>query len=145
VVISDATPGATLYYTTNGTSPTTYSTRYTGPITVSSSETLKAIAYVAGEKQSETVTATYTITTVTTTAPVFTPAPGTYSTSRSVTITDDTEGATIYYTTNGTTPTIYSAKYSGPIDVTSTETIEAMADAPGHAPSYTVVAKYTIN
>jgi hypothetical protein len=64
VSISDATSDATVYYTTNGTAPTTSSTRYTGPITVSSTETLKAIAVVAGEANSAVASATYTMTTV---------------------------------------------------------------------------------
>ena len=62
VAISDATSGATIYYTTNGTTPTTSSTRYTGPITVSSTETLEAIAVATGDTNSAVASATYTIT-----------------------------------------------------------------------------------
>ena len=62
MTISDATSGATIYYTTNGTTPTTSSTRYTGPITVSSTETLEAIAVATGDTNSAVASATYTIT-----------------------------------------------------------------------------------
>lgn len=62
VSISDASPGATIYYTTNGTYPNSTSSIYSGPITVSSTETLEAIAVASGFTVSPAATATYTIT-----------------------------------------------------------------------------------
>jgi hypothetical protein len=61
VTISTATPGAKIYYTTNGATPTTSSKAYSGPITISSSETLKAIAAEKGYTTSAVATAAYTI------------------------------------------------------------------------------------
>src|SRR5271156_2335212 len=52
---------------------------------------------------------------------------------------------TIYYTTNGTTPTTSSTKYTSAITVSSTETIEAIAVASGYANSAVASATYTIN
>jgi len=61
VTISDATAGATIYYTIDGTTPTTTSTKYTSTIAVNSTETIKAIATTTGFANSAVATATYTI------------------------------------------------------------------------------------
>jgi len=76
--------------------------------------------------------------------PTFTPAAGTYSSIQSVTLADSTAGASIYYTTDGSAPTISSTLYRGVITVSSTETIEAIAIAPGYTNSPVVSAAYTI-
>ena len=144
VTISDATSGTTIYYTTNGTTPTTSSTKYIGPISVSSTETIEAIAVKSGSTNSAIGTAAYTISSVLPT-PTFSPAAGTYSSAQSVAISDATSGTTIYYTTNGTTPTTSSTKYSGPISVSSTETIEAIAVKSGSTNSVVATASYTIS
>ena len=88
---------------------------------MSASETLEAIAVATGYTNSAVATATYTIAPVLPT-PTFAPAAGTYTTSQSVTISD-ASGVTIYYTTNGTTPTTSSTKYTGAITVSATETL----------------------
>jgi hypothetical protein len=48
VILNCATSGAAIYYTTDGSEPTTGSTLYTGPIAVSMATTIKAIAYKSG-------------------------------------------------------------------------------------------------
>ena len=145
VTISDATPGAIIYYTTNGTTPTTASTVYSGSIAVASTETLEAIAAASGYTNSAVATAVYTINLLTATTPTFSPAAGTYASAQSVTLSDATPGAIIYYTINGTTPTTASTVYSGSIAVASTETLEAIAAASGHTNSAVATAVYTIN
>jgi uncharacterized repeat protein (TIGR03803 family) len=144
VTITDATPDATIYYTTNGTAPTTSSTKYTGAITVSATETIKAIGVASGYANSAVASATYTIATATAATPTFSPIAGTYASAQSVTIADSTSGATIYYTTNGTAPTTASTKYTTAISVSATETIEAIAVATGYANSAVASATYTI-
>ena len=62
VTINDTTTGATIYYTNDGTTPTTGSAVYNGPITVISTETINAIAAATGYSNSAVATATYTIT-----------------------------------------------------------------------------------
>lgn len=142
VTLSDATPGATIYYTTDGTTPTTASTTYTGAITVNSTETIQAIATANGYSTSAVATAAYTITQAA--APAFSVAPGTYTSAQTVTISDATTGATIYYTTDGTTPTKASTPYTGAITVNSTETIKAIATASGFSTSAMSTATYII-
>ena len=145
VSIGDATSGATIYYTTNGSTPTTSSTRYAGPITVSASETIEAIATATNYTTSGVATATYTINSGATSTPTFSVASGTYSSAQTVSIGDATSGATIYYTTNGSTPTTSSVKYAGSITVNANETIKAIATATNYTTSGVATATYTIS
>ena len=141
VTITDGTSGAVIYYTLDGSTPTTSSLVYSGPISVSASETLKAIAVASGYASSVVGTDAYKIQTAT---PSFTPAAGTYSGAQSVTITDATSGAVIYYTTDGSTPTTSSLVCSGAISVSADETLKAMAVASGYATSSVVTHVYNI-
>ena len=145
VTLTCSTPGAVLYYTTNGTAPSPASTRYTGPIPVSATQTIKAIAVAQGYSQSATATATYTINLPIAAAPKFTPPAGTYSAPQSVTISDSTTNAAIYYTTNGTVPTASSTRYTAAIPVSATQTIQAIAIATNYQQSPVTTATYTIN
>jgi Chitobiase/beta-hexosaminidase C-terminal domain/Bacterial Ig-like domain (group 2) len=145
VTISSATTGATIYYTTNGATPTTNSTVYSGPITVSTSETIEAIAVASGYSNSAVGSAVYTISVAAAGTPTFSPAAGTYTSAQTVTISSATTGATIYYTSNGTAPTTSSTVYSGTITVSASETVEAIAVASGYANSAVGSAVYTIN
>jgi hypothetical protein len=142
VTITDGTPNATIYYAINGT-PTTASTKYTGPVIVSSSETLEAIATATGYSNSAVQSAAYTVN-VTAATPTFSVPAGTYTSVQTVTISDTTPNATIYYAINGT-PTTASTKYTGPITVSSSETLEAIATATGYSNSTVQSAAYTID
>ena len=77
-------------------------------------------------------------------APGVSPAPGVYSTAQNVTLSDSLSGATLYYTTDGTSPTKASKRYTGPIAVSSTTTISAIAVASGYVDSPIMSATYTI-
>ena len=125
VTITDSTTGATIYYTTDGSTPTTASTSYTAPFSVATTTTVNAIAAGTGLLASPVASATYTLATQVAT-PIFNPPPGTYG-AVPVTITTSTANTTIYYTLDGTTPTTSSAKYTGPVSIGSTETLSAFA------------------
>ena len=144
VGIVETTTGATVYYTTDGSVPTTASALYTGPITVSASETLDAIATVTGYTQSTVASASYVIAKPVSMAPVFTVPGGSYSATQTVGIVDTTAGATVYYTTDGSIPTTASAVYTGLITVSASETLNAIATAIGYTQSALVSASYVI-
>lgn len=77
-------------------------------------------------------------------SPDFSPVPQSYSSAQSVTISDTTPNATIYYTTDGSTPTTTSTLYTGPISVSASETVNAIATASGFGPSLVAAGAYAI-
>jgi disulfide oxidoreductase YuzD len=81
------------------------------------------------------------------TAPTLSPSPGTYTSTQSVTLTDTTPGALIYYTTSGTTPSTSSSLYSPgtPLQISATTTVEAIAVASGYGNSTVTIGTYTIS
>jgi hypothetical protein len=76
--------------------------------------------------------------------PQFSLAAGSYNKSQTVTLTDITPGASIYYTLNGSTPSNKSTKYTAAIDIQSTTTVKAIATAPGLMASLVASARYTV-
>ena len=76
--------------------------------------------------------------------PTFSPAAGTYNEPQSVTLSCSTSGATIYYTTDVSTPSTSSSVYSSAIPVSSTTTIKAIAVKEGMTNSAVAEATYTI-
>ncbi|OOM04931.1 TIM-barrel domain-containing protein [Clostridium acetobutylicum] len=209
VSLKASDPNAAIYYTLDGTAPTVNSTKYTGPITIDSSKTLKFIVRDANGNESDVFTEQYTtyikvhyknptnwsepsvyydntaggvkgpdwpgvkmnndgngwysyIIKDTTAAkatfndetnkssvidvtgeewyengtlyqynPDITVSPslkgGSYAGSQTLTLTSSDAKATIYYTIDGTVPTVNSTKYTGPITIDSSKTIEFMA------------------
>ena len=147
VTISTATSGASIRYTTDGSTPTSsYGTVYSGAVSISSTTTLRAIAYKSGMTNSAVNSATYTIITGTVANPQFSPGGGTYTSSQSVSISSSTSGAAIRYTTDGSTPTSSTGTvYSSAISVSSTTTLKAIAYKSGMTDSSVSTAVYTIS
>jgi len=144
VTISDATPGASFYYTTDGSTPTGSSARYSGPIAVKSTATLRAIAIAPEYALSDVASASYTIS-PTPATPTFSVASGTYTSAQTVTISDGTSDVAIYYTLNGSSPTTQSTLYTAPVLVNSSCTLQAIAVAQGGSPSKVAIAKYVLD
>jgi sugar lactone lactonase YvrE len=146
VTISESVPGATIYYQASGIVHTNGFVVYTGPIQLNEggSETIQAYAAETGYQQSNYTTAAYTVNLPAAAAPVFSVAAGRYPGVQSVTITDSAPGAMIYYTANGAPPSVHSTQYTGPIAVTTSETLAAVAIAPGYSVSAPVSAQYLI-
>jgi hypothetical protein len=141
VALGSATAGATIHYTTDGSAPTAASPAFSAPIPVSRTTTIRAIAVASGMANSGVAAATYTLQPAT---PVFTPPGGTYLVPQFVEISSTSPGVTIYYTTDGSTPTSASTPYTGPILVLTTTTIRAVAVVPGWSPSAIASATYSI-
>lgn len=151
LTITCATPGAVVWYSTNGTVPvpgTSISKIYTGPISIAQSMTVRAVGVLSGFVTSGTTAANYTITNVqTVAAPAFTPPPGVYATPQSITITCATPGAQILYTTNGMTPKfglLAARTYSTPVNIPSTVQLKARAFVTGAIESAITVGNYSI-
>lgn len=147
VELSTTTPGATIYYTTDGTTPTDASTEYTGEIAIGDF-TIRAIAY--GPERyytpSSVASAVYVLYLYSTETPVLSLAAGAYSSGTTVEITCATPGSTIYYTTDGSDPTDADTAYSAPIAITSGFTLKAIAYGLDgfYEPSDIASAAYTV-
>jgi hypothetical protein len=143
VTITDSTPGASIFYSTTG-SATTSSTPYAGPITVNTTGTISAIASAPGFLQSLPTSETYTLQTQTL-LPTFSPIPGAYGSTQTVTISDASNTPTIYYAINAPAATS-STPFSGTATVTvaQSETINAIATSPGLSVSPQASATYSI-
>ncbi len=146
VSLATTTAGASIRYTTDGSTPTeTVGTVYTGAINVATTTTIKAIAYKAGSIESAVTSAIYIINLPVVANVTFSPAGGTFTTTQNVSLATTTAGATIRYTTDGSTPTeTVGTIYTGAINVASTTTIKAIAYKSGSTSSSVTSETYTI-
>ena len=131
ISITTETSGATIYYTTDGSDPTTSSTRYeyTGPSADLSGQPIRAIAVKAEMINSDIRSGTVKIKCAT-------PVISFNNATSMVTITCSTEGSTIYYTTDGNDPTASSNPYNNtPFSVSSPTTVKAIATHANEDPS----------
>lgn len=143
-----------LYYSSNGSSWTEVSTKsiskntsaydkYDLTITGIPSSAVY-IKFRAGSSSVYIYSVTVTTGGSSVATPTFSPAAGTYTSAQSVTISCATAGSTIYYTTDGTTPTSSSTVYSSAVSISSSCTLKAIAKK-GSDYSSVASASYTIN
>jgi len=110
-----------IYYTVKTATKYTSVLIYKKPIELTGNSTIHTYAIAPSYTKSVEIINSYIISGGTveppTATPTFSVAPGTYSTQQTVTLSDSTPGALIYYTIDGTTPTTASNLYAAPITV----------------------------
>lgn len=141
VTMADPTASAVIHYTLDGSTPTAASPSYAAPFTVGVPAVINAIAVATGYQNSKIATAT--LNAMVPAAPILSLASGTYTSAQQVTLSEATPGAVLYYSTNGSTSAANWLAYSGPITVSASETLSAIA-ALGQTPSSVATATYTI-
>lgn len=162
ITITDSTVTATICYTNDGSTPTangagtcTHGTTYTAAFsqTIVTTTTIKAIGTASGYTDSAIATNSYTLAGGSTVAnPVISPGTGNYGSPQTVTITDSTAGATICYTTDGSSPAAstpgtcsHGTTYTGAFSVsfTTTASVKALGTLASYTNSSIVTATYT--
>ena len=144
VTLECATAGSAIYYTVDGSEPTTNSALYAGPFTITDTTTVKAMAVARGYFDSEVFTQTFTLAPQAAT-PTSTSTAGYRNTL--VDLATATPGATIRYTTDGSDPTAESPVYDGTINVTNrtgATTVKAVVFADGYRPSEVFTYDYYV-
>jgi hypothetical protein len=146
ITITCSTSGAAIYYTTDGTTPSTSKTRYTGAFNITNTNantTVKAIATATSYSQSDPASVVYTFTSPVAT-PTFSPSPGNYTSTQNISLSTGTTGASIRYTLDGTTPTLSSPLYGSSIPISVPTTINAMAVKSGVPNSVVAIGTYNV-
>ncbi len=149
VTLSTATTDAKIYYSTDGTEPViSLSTLYKEPIKVTENMTIKAIAVkllgATSSCRSDTMTEAYVIG-ATAATPTASPAAGGYNGPQDITLTCATEGATIWYRTDGKAPTGTADElYTKPFRITKDTTVKAVAGKEGLQKSPVMTVSYQI-
>lgn len=133
-------PTATIYYTTDGSEPSTDSNRYIKPISIDRCMTIKAIAVVEGFGSSTTAEESYRVKVE---DPAFSIKDKSLVSFDRLELTTSTMDATIWYTMDGTEPSSENGtKYTGPITLRRTVNVKAVAIKEGLEPSNVVSAQY---
>jgi len=154
VNISTPTPSGEIWYTTNGNTPridipNSFTKRYTSPFRIYGSLTVKAITVRSDLVNSLVSSASYIIYNPHIVSnPEFNPTSGLYNDPQLISMSTTTQGAKIYYTTNGNNnpridiPNVFTKLYTGPFQVSTTTIIRAAAFKPEWQQSGIVIGAY---
>jgi len=140
ITLSSSTSGAVIYYSQDGSIPTSESTLYEGPIALAAPDsiTIKAIATAEGNNPSPVSQATYVVKQrPQVAAPVISPTDDQYTDSVRISMSSSTQDASIYYTLDGSEPSQASMRYDGSLVLRAefSDTLKAIAYAEGYTPS----------
>jgi transcription elongation GreA/GreB family factor len=140
-------PEGNIFYTTDGSEPSEFGRMYTGMFELTGSVVLKAIAVADGKAASESMQYIYTMADQVA-APFASIPSGVIEVGSRITLSSTTEGAVIYYTTNGEVPSVNNLRnsfvYEGPITVSRPVTIRMLAVKPGMNASIVNSVTYTV-
>jgi len=136
-----------IYYTTDGSDPSSSSQLYTKAFALTGSTVLKAVAIAEGKAPSEIAEYIYTMAGQVA-APTASMQSGSIEIGSKITLSTTTEGATIYYTTDGVTPTTENLKdifiYDSPITISRPVIIKMFAVKDGMRHSVVNTVTYTV-
>ena len=140
--------GGAIYYTTNGMTPTTASTRYTTPIVITGTPSspevvIKAITVKPGIPNSEVAEFRYTVKLPDkANKPTASHLGGVVAEGKMISLMTSTEGAEIYYTTDNSEPTALSELYIAPIEINEDTVLKAIAVLAGTGVENSAVATF---
>ena len=132
-----------VYYTLNGSTPTTSSAKYNSPIIITSTTILNFFAEDLAGNLSPVYSQTYTIDEILPTVSVNIKG-GLYNSNQIITLIMS-EAGKIYYTLNGTTPTSLSTLYTKPFTISSTSTLKYIAIDSANNKSPVYIQNYVID
>ncbi len=132
LTITTTTPDVNIYYTTDGSNPDSTARLYTTALEIDTSVLIKAIAVKEGWQHSDIATRLYTFEADTV---VFSLNTGSFINAQMLELSTSTNGAQIFYTTNGTIPEKTDNLYNSTFQIDSSQTIKAIAIKENYNPS----------
>lgn len=145
VTTCSGAPATSMGYSIDGSATTTEASSFSTSISKNLGTHTIVLKCYGSNGSSQVSLSVDVVSPPSTATPKFSVASGTYTTAQTVAISDATTGAAIHYTTDGSSPTTSSPLYVGPLTVSSSVVIEALALAPGYTNSGLARASYTIS